>query len=126
LLYGIINRKEYIDINIYDTIFVIPQYFLLAPLMLIFFIIGMGYYLAYYSEKFKPLNWLTAIHTFFTLAGLILLFTIPQFPEKIVNDTISNLEKVRLYNDLRKFGILGFLFAQIILLVNLAISMFRR
>ncbi len=126
LLYGIINIDEYVDINIHDAMFVIPQYFLIGSLILLFFIIGIGYYLIYYSEKFKPLGWLTIIHTSFTIAGFILLFTIPQFPEKVVNDMIANLEKARLYNDLRMVGILSFLFAQIILLVNLTISIFRR
>ncbi len=127
LLYGFVNFDEVVDINIHDTMFVVPQFFVLIPLMIIFFSTGIGYHLSYYSEKFKPLNVLTILHVLLIFIGLAILFTIPQFPENgYLRDGRYDFESLRALERIRTYSIFGILLAQIIFLLNMVISLFRR
>ena len=68
LVYILFTFNDYIDINIQDTYVAFPKYLVVVLVILLFFTTGLGYYLAYYSEKFTPVKVLTIFH-------VILLFT---------------------------------------------------
>ncbi len=126
LIYGFLNREEALDINIYDSYFIFQLYFVLIPLCLYLYLVGLGYYLSYHSNTFKPLNFLTITHVFLTVIGLLILFFVPQSPSFYSNDLNANARYIMLYQNLRKFAVLGVVFAQIMFLINLTISIFRK
>ena len=130
LIYILFTYDKYIDINIHDTYFVLPQYFLVLLVILILFVTGLGYYLAYYSDKFRPVGILTMIHVILFFVGLIVLFNVPifkqSFPVDGVKDMMENLRKSRLNSDLKFYAVLSLLISQVMFLLNLTISLFRR
>lgn len=91
---------------------------------------GLGYYLAYYSEKFKPIGLLTIMHIILFFIGLIILIKSPIFeqihPAKDGFDLKENLRIIRLNSNLKFYATWSFLTAQILFLMNLTISIFRR
>ncbi|RPD98665.1 hypothetical protein EGM88_05605 [Aureibaculum marinum] len=130
LIYILFTYDKYTDINIHDTYFVLPQYFFVLLLIVILFVTGLGYYLAYYSEKFKPIGLLTIMHIILFFIGLIILIKSPIFeqihPAKDGFDLKENLRIIRLNSNLKFYATWSFLTAQILFLMNLTISIFRR
>ena len=126
LIYGFFNREEALDVNVYDSYFIFQLYFVLIPLCLYMYLVGLGYYLSYNSNKFKPLDFLTITHVFLTVIGLLILYFVPQFPSFHSNDLNANVRNIMLYQNLRKFAVLGVVFAQIVFLINLTIGIFRK
>ncbi|QCX39470.1 hypothetical protein FF125_13865 [Aureibaculum algae] len=126
LIYGFFNREEALDVNVYDSYFIFQLYFVLIPLCLYLYLVGLGYYLSYNSNKFKPLGFLTITHVILTVIGLLILFFVPQYTSFHSNDLNANVRNIMLYQNLRKFAVLGVVFAQIVFLINLTIGIFRK
>jgi len=107
-----------------------PIYMWISFLLLLFFISGLGYYLSYYSEKFKPLFFLTFLNVILIISSLILLFLVPEFkltlPAKGALGMMENIRIGKLNDNIRFYGFLSFVIAQIILVLNLTISIFRK
>ena len=130
LIYILFTHDKYIDINIHDTYFVLPQYFLVLLVILILFVTGLGYYLVYYSDKFKPVETLTIIHVVLFFMGLIILINSPIFeqihPVKDGFELKDNLRRESLNSDLKFYATWSLLIAQVVFLINLTISLFRK
>ncbi|MDY7393634.1 hypothetical protein UMM65_00120 [Aureibaculum sp. 2210JD6-5] len=130
LIYILFTYDKYIDINVHDTYFVLPQYFLILLLILFLFVTGLGYYLGYYSDKFKPVGILTIIHVVLFFFGVIVLVKSPILelihPAKDGFDFKENVRRMGVNLILKFYAGLSFVAAQVILLVNLTISIFRK
>lgn len=129
LVYLIITITEATDINIHDTYFVFPRYFLVAPLILLFYITGLGYFLSYKSEKFNPLRILTLLHIILFFVGLLLIIIQPElkatYPAENLDDMMSNIKIWKLNSNLKKIGIVSFLSSQLVLIINLTWAILR-
>jgi len=126
IFYVFINSDKLIDINIKDTYFVMSIYMLIVPLILLLFSTGLAYYLAYYSENFEPVSSLTIIHVLITFSCLAILFFAPRGADIEPSKMIENLENYRLYEDLFEYSVTGLIIAQVIFIINLVLSLFRR
>ena len=130
LLYGFTQFDKLIDVNIHDTMFVFPVKYIAFVLSFLFFITGLGYYLSYQSGTFRPVNVLTMLHVVFITTGLLVLFLLPEYPYDLSVENATDIEENRKvtnrYEDMRFYSWMGILLAQLILLLNLTISIFRK
>ena len=130
IIYSFFIKDNLVDVSIHDTYFVLPKYFFLIPLIFISYLTGLGYYLSYKSDKFRPINFLTLLHIFLFFVGLLMLFAYPywteNFPVTDFNEVKENLRINKLNSRLIFISLVSFLVAQIILVVNLTISIVRK
>ncbi len=110
--------------------FVFPNKYVTFLLSLFFFVTGLGYFLSYKSDNFKPVQVLTILHVVLTFIGLLLLFLVPKYgynlPVETAEDMLENHRISKLYQAMRFYGWIGIFSAQPVLLLNLTISIFRK
>lgn len=117
-------KESIVEINIHDTYFLISNFHIGLLLFLIFFLIGLTYWLTN-KNNFTLINVLTKIHTIITIGSLLVYFIGSLFFNLIVND------KFPLYDNQSKFDfiIVTLLiissFAQIVFLFNLMVSLIK-
>lgn len=125
ILMGLGSGEENVDINIYDTYFVISSRFLGTLVAIILGGIGLGYWLMErLQKKLQPV--LTGIHLVITIGGFVLIGLISfalslteTFGELISTDSIIVLEQI-IYITLALM-----LLVQTVYVINLLLSMFR-
>nr|WP_298996642.1 cbb3-type cytochrome c oxidase subunit I [uncultured Allomuricauda sp.] len=78
LLYGMLSGDATLDINIHDTYYVIANLHLAVLISFVFGIIGGGYWITQRVGG-KLSTWLSAIHIFVTIGGLLVIFLLPLF-----------------------------------------------
>ena len=112
ILIGLLFNRHTIDIQLYDTYFIIsnPHFILAASLLLL--LIGLGYWLINRRGKF-PDRVLIAVHLLLTV-GVLLLFAVPMSQ---VNGVLSTW---------LTWGIVALLLAQFIYLINILTTLLRK
>jgi len=134
LIYGVyvhINLADLaLDIFIDDTMLVISTAYVLAFQSGVFFMFGLAYYLFYNKEIYKPVDSLSIIHIVLTVFGLSILFFMSKFlnrmPLDSAGDIYETLRMNRVKSNIKEFSGLGVFGAQILFLVNLFVSIFRK
>lgn len=125
LLYGFLNYKEAIDINIHDTMFVIATLHFMVFISIIFFVIGFTYYNSYKKGKLKLNNSLTVLHTIITIAGLLLVF-IFSFKSFSQVGWHSDVSKYMLYENYKLLTIFIIVLVQLLFIFNFISGIFIR
>jgi len=74
LLFGYLNKESTIDINIYNSFFVIHQKSICYISAVFFGLIGLNYFSLIWAKR-PPKKWLTRVHIILQSISLILLFT---------------------------------------------------
>ena len=133
LLYGILqlHPDNVIDINIDDTIYVAAIIHVMVFQSIFFFLIGLIYFWMYKSHSLKPTNHLTLVHVFLTFAGIIVLLVLSLYRKNLVpfknyGDYKFYFEMSNLYKQIVTFSYITIFSAQLLLLLNLTISFFRK
>ncbi|WP_299255271.1 hypothetical protein [uncultured Aquimarina sp.] len=78
LIYGFSFGGETLDINVHDTYYVTPWFYIFQFLSIIFFGIGLTYYAILKLNK-KRNSLLTQIHLIGTLGGILVFTLLPIF-----------------------------------------------
>jgi hypothetical protein len=125
LIIGLGAGDDLVDINIYDTYYLISSRFLGTLVTIALAVMGLGYYLMARFQK-KLISWLTGIHLFLTLGGIVLIGLVcfvlsltESFGELISTDAMVLLENIIL------LSIVVVIMAQPIYVINLLLGMFR-
>ena len=89
LIFSYIKPKEYFDINIGDTYYVIKNSHLGIFLSFIYFVLALSYFL---TKKYEVIlqNWIIYSHSIISIFGLILIW----FLIKKINNTSQNIEEI--------------------------------
>ena len=89
LIFSYIKPKEYFDINIGDTYYVIKNSHLGIFLSFIYFVLALPYFL---TKKYEVIlqNWIIYSHSIISIFGLILIW----FLIKKINSTPQNIEEI--------------------------------
>lgn len=112
ILFGLLFNRHTIDIQLYDTYFVIANLHFVLAASLLLLLIGLGYWLINRRGK-APNRVLTAIHLLLTV-GVLLLFAAP----------VSEINMV--LSAWFMWGVIALLLAQLLYLVNIFITLLRR
>ncbi len=134
LIYGVYVYAKLtnlaLDIFIDDTIFVISTAYVLAFQSGIFFMFGLAYYLFYNKERYKPVDSLSIIHIVVTIVGLVVLFFMLEFLNKLPLDGAENIQETlsmnRMKSNIKEFSGFGVFVVQILFLINLFVAIFRK
>ncbi len=78
VIIGLTDTIEGMDINIYDTYFVISDWHLLLIICLYFAILGLIYW-AVIKSGLKPIGWMTVTHLILTIDTLFFIWLISVF-----------------------------------------------
>lgn len=78
LLIGLWNDDAVLDLNLYDTYYVIPYLDLTIFASILFGIIGMGYWIMEKAGK-NQLKWLIWTHIGLTFGGILLIWILSKF-----------------------------------------------
>ena len=114
VLIGILNRKEMLDINIYDTYYVFSKTALIIMISALFGFMGLGYYLMLKAKR-KLSKWLNLIHVALTVGGILTVWILTQlFRESIMEYKFNNNLTMVIYA-----LVIITIFAQIIYPINL-------
>jgi hypothetical protein len=89
LIFSYIKPKEYFDINIGDTYYVIRNSHLGILLSFFYFVLALSYWL---TKKYEIIlqNWVIYSHSIASILGLILIW----FLTKRINNTPQNIEEI--------------------------------
>ncbi|ADV48291.1 hypothetical protein Celal_0966 [Cellulophaga algicola DSM 14237] len=118
------NYDSTIDINYYDTYYVISKSSLLQAFGYWFFVCGIGYFLLKYYNK-RMFSWLSRGHLLMSL----LAFTLLLLEYSTVNflSPSKRFYEITVYPDtLNYLGILLFIIAQITYFIHILLSVFRK
>lgn len=121
------NSDSAVDINIYDTYFVIEHFFLAEILFAGYFLLGLGYWLVEKILKKRLIKILTKIHTSI-LIGSFFLYWLVIFYAKISfdeSDPFNNSYEIINITLMTLFLLIIFI-AQPIYVANMLISIFRK
>ena len=114
VLIGILNRKEMLDINIYDTYYVFSKTALIIMISALFGFMGLGYYLMLKAKR-KLSKWLNLIHVALTVGGILTVWILTQlFRESIMEYQFNNNLTMAIY-----VLVIITIFAQILYPINL-------
>ena len=114
VLIGILNRKEMLDINIYDTYYVFSKTALIIMISALFGSMGLGYYLMLKAKR-KLSKWLNLIHVALTVGGILTVWILTQlFRESIMEYQFNNNLTMAIY-----VLVIITIFAQILYPINL-------
>jgi hypothetical protein len=118
---------EYLTVNIYDTYYVISNFFLFEFLTVWFALCGLGYWILY-RFKIRLINWITFAH-FFLSSILVIVMVFPNYFRVIDNELnrISPNAIVYKYDENMIFvlAIILFITIQILYFINIFISTIR-
>ncbi len=134
LIYGVYVHTKMadsaLDISLHDTFFLISTVYIIAFQSLIFFMFGLAYYSFYNKDRYKPIDLLSIMHVVLTLIGLSFLFFIPEFEYKLpvesTADMYANSRGSKINSNIKTYSALGVFVGQLIFLVNLFVSIFRK
>tara|TARA_R110000765_G_scaffold37526_1_gene83084 strand:+ start:592 stop:1035 length:444 start_codon:yes stop_codon:yes gene_type:complete len=114
VLIGFLNRKEMLDINIYDTYYVFSKTALIIMISALFGFMGLGYYLMLKAKR-KLSRWLNLIHVALTVGGILTVWILTQlFRESIMEYQFNNNLTMAIY-----VLVIITIFAQILYPINL-------
>ncbi|WP_083823635.1 cbb3-type cytochrome c oxidase subunit I [Ochrovirga pacifica] len=117
--YGIVIKKNAVDINIHDTYYVVTHINILKLIPLVFAIIGIIYWLLIkYNRKIS--NSLTLIHFVLTTLGCVILI----YPKLFISNSEGILHSD--INEVMSFGFVVILFSQLVFLINIMIGILRK
>ncbi|UPZ15814.1 hypothetical protein [Flavobacterium humidisoli] len=77
LLYGFYKGDQIVDINIYDTYYIISWKFLMILISVIYGLLALTYF-SILKLNFSLINWMTIFHVLISTVGLIALFILPK------------------------------------------------
>ncbi len=78
IIIGFANADDYVDINVYDTYYLITNGHLLGFLCLYFGVLGLVYW-AMIRAGLKPIRWMTITHLICTIDTLFFIWLISVF-----------------------------------------------
>ena len=120
------DPEETIDINIHDTYFVISNLYVGVILFLIYFLMGLGYWLIQRVFKKQLIKTLTIIHSSIFL-GSFIVFWITIFSARLFANSFPQYEYYSIINIVLTIIFLGMLFiASPIYITNLLLTLVRK
>lgn len=124
--FGFLNPQETLDINIYDTYYVIGYLPLAVLISFLFAIIGLGYWAVRKLQKrlFRRLNF---IHMAFTIGGTVFLYILQFVNSGLSKDDIfAYMRYINWINIVSLLLIFGILLSQLSYLVNIVWALLRK
>lgn len=129
LIWGFIDAKQYLSINIGDTYIAISRLHFAILLSLIYGFLTLLYF-ALIKLNFRFINWMTITHVLVSIIGLLFIFVLPQlmrndtkfvgFDQMILNINFNN--RLLLLIWLSVFTILGI---QLLFFVNVIYALIK-
>jgi len=128
LVIGISNPESTLDINIHDTYFIIAHFHVAVVFSLLFFLMGLGYWLVQKVLKKQLVKSLTLIHSLIVIGGFVfywlLMLYIRLFPEDKHDPFPSDLYRVNVI--IASEFLLIICIGIPIYIINLLIGIFRK
>ena len=126
LLLGVFGGDSTLDINVHDTYFVIANPSVAMFIAVFFGMLGGGYWIIQ-TVGGKLSTWLSAIHIFITIGGILAAFSVPFFIFGSHSESSFPMyDEVALKNQILAFIIVIILFGQLLYLVHLVLAIVRK
>lgn len=114
-----------IDINVHDTYYVIKSSHFAGLLAVIYFLFGLGYFIAIDVLKRKLIKILTWLHSFIFVGGFIVYWLLASY-DKVQREELGILHDSGFMNVVMLLLFLLMLISTPIYIVNLLIGIFRK
>lgn len=118
------DENTLIDINIYDTYLIIHLFHLITLISFLYFIEGSAYWI-FKKFKISLINYLTQIHLFFTVGGLLVYFLLMTIFEDDTEVEPSIFNETSILGWVIIVIFCTILFSQILFLINLVFSLIK-
>ena len=125
IIIAFLSGDKVIDINIYNTYFVMEKYHLYLFSATFFAMIGINYFSLFWAEK-PPKKWLTIIHLILQTIALTLLLTSNNWNWLLGNNNSTLLDNIANSSTIIIFSFLIFLLSIFVHLINFFTSLFLK
>lgn len=119
------DKKAFIDINIHDTYYIIHVFHLTSLIAAFYLTQGIIYWLLK-KIKVPLLSYLTKIHLFCTVGGLIIYFFVMTFFEDNTEIKPGIFNESSIVAWIIVVILCSILFSQVLFLINVIIGLFKR
>ena len=125
ILLAFIHSDNYLDINVYDTMLVISYRHIMYSILILFGILGFGYWLMN-RFKFQLSKWLNSIHIIITIGGFLIMLIMALIYREPHNELENLYSNSLTINSVLVILILIIILGQIIYLINIFIGLLRK
>nr|WP_315194936.1 hypothetical protein [uncultured Flavobacterium sp.] len=126
LLIGVYDMDGTLDINVHDTYFVIPHFYVAVILSIIYSIYGFGYWLVQDKFKKRLVKILTIIHSVFLIGSFLAYWTVIYYTRLFATNNSPLFDNYQTINITLVICSILCLIALPIYITNLAIGIFRK
>lgn len=110
LSFGFYRGDETLDINIYDTYYIISWKFLMILISSIYGLLTLIYF-SLIKLNFTLINWMTISHVLVSIIGLVVVFALPLLIRENAPEDFTTLLSNMDFNEKIGLGIFIFIFA---------------